>query len=280
MSHFTIVKARFSKDVRIGRNRFYGALQDTYPEQAEDLFPAVRSRGDALRWGLTQALRAWQRFEHSGDQCRAIAATAKTDGRGLAIDIHVQRIGQDVDYSRKVCRLTVSRSGEASLDKGPDFWSYRTLTDALDPAELIDYGQSNLFDSDLRRILDTLLDGQVLRLWPGIFVALGRAQVSAVEQAQALFHAPDAGTIRFSLLSLENSQANREALADELAQEFERAYSEIETRAEGPGPNTERLTDELMALDARRSQAERILDVTIPCDDAQTSAELSVMALA
>ena len=68
--------------------------------------PPERNLSDAVRWGINHALRPFAKFtDHNGVECRAIIASSK--GKDFDVQVHVQKRGQDVDYSRCVARVRI-----------------------------------------------------------------------------------------------------------------------------------------------------------------------------
>lgn len=281
-SYLTLVKARFSKDSRIDRSSFYrrlGAYIGT--DQAEAVMPGTRSMSDAFRWGINHALRNHSKYiDDNGDECRVLITPLK--GKEFRVQVDIQKRASEVNYTSKIATLSIERNNEPIATQGtyPTTTQERDIWSLLrDAANLVDYGRNNLFETDLRRITDTLLDGKILKLWPGIYAALGEDSLAAVEQVKALLACLNAGEVRISILSLENSVDNRKALADELADEFSRAFDDINGRAGKAGPNVELLEKELSALQMKRYTAEKILGCSIPCDDSQADAEMALLAI-
>lgn len=278
MSTFSIVRASVPRHARIGRQEMAARLEDHCGAiLAEQLQPSQRNARDALRKAISYRLRPVSRMVLDGQEYYILSAEAK-DNKAFVVEFHVQQRGEKVDYL-EVGSLTY-REGEGvkwiTGRHGTLLPGLPGTIMRLDGQEVLGFGLDTLFDNDLRAILDKYLHGKILRLWPGVYIALDAAERQAVLQAKALMNGLDEGAVTVSLLNLEDTKANREALALELAQEFIRVFEDITARAAKPGPNIELLEEELTGLSQRKATAELLLGVEIPCLDAQLDAEMAV----
>lgn len=280
----TLVRIRVSKDALMTRNEYQARLINhnlaTSTEESRDMLPGVRPVTDAVRVALSYRMRNWQRWEQDGKTCKAIVASPK--GGDFAPEIHVQeRDTEHVRYTSRVAKIMLTGNDADGYtpiyEEGSDHARYRNIMADLDVPTLADFGQSNLFEQDMRRLIDGMLEGHVLKFWPGTYACLSEDDTQLLGRIQSLFSILAAGEVRIRPLVLDTGEANREAIAQELADEnLTPAFNDIATRCQKPGPNLELLEAEYMALYERRENAERLLGVAVPCDDAQEAAEAAL----
>mgnify|MGYP003575195287 FL=1 len=281
MSTFAIVRASVPRVARIRRAAMQARLDVQCGSMlAAQLMPGKRNARDALRKAISYRLRPVSTVLIDGVEYRIIAAEAK-DNKAFVIDFHAQQRGKRVDYVA-IGSLIYSERNGVTWEFGAGVHKFPMFPGSIIPQankEVLTFGQVTLFDSDLRRIMDGYLEAKILKLWPGVYVALQAAERQAVLEAKALMTGLDEGDVTLSLLNLEDTKANREALASELAQEFIRAFEDLEARAGKPGPNVEGLQAELESLAHRKLTAEALLGVEIPCSEPFCNAELAVSDL-
>lgn len=218
-----------------------------------------------VRCALAYKLQRWQRFDRSGDRCKALA-TPILGSKGLDIRIRVQRRGvDDVTYSD----LVLSYSGGAgepivceSTPEGQRLYP-DLVADLGDVATLQAFGAAHLFDNDLRRLAQDLLAPYALALWPGVLLANSDTQ-EAITALETLFADVQGGSVIFRLLSLDNTPANREALACELGSKLQETADEILEALSFTDPNLKRCKKLYAELLARVEQAESLLGVDVP----------------
>jgi len=240
--------------------------------EKEALLPKERGTPDAMRVAIAYVLRDWSSWKgDDGTVYRAIAA-APTEQKGLMLNINVQvRKPDGVQYSETVCTLS-GDEGDAPQRTGhyplPEF---RALYEDLEPWKLKDLGTNCLFDHDLRNIAEDLLEGSVDKLWKGVWLCLGNAP--ALEEVATLGTLVSSGSVTLSTLTLDQSEANRLMLADELAKEYLGKLERLTKRLALPRPNLEAIERDYMAICVRIRQAEEMLGVKIPCLNEQIAFE-------
>ena len=134
------------------------------------------------------------------------------------------------------------------------------------------------FESDLRKLAQGLLEASCMPLWPGVLLALTPEASQAVDALQHLLGALEAGQGAVSLLSLDHTPANRQALAQELAQGFGEALGKLQEQLGYDAPMVEKIQAKYDALAAKIALAESVLGVEIDCLDAQADVELALAA--
>lgn len=292
MSKMTIVKMRFSTDARMNREAFEErTAREVYSNGVNPHMPRKRCASNAARKAMTKMAARYQRFYVNGDECRLITAERPqilTKTKGFRIDVNLQVRPADpskqVFYTPNVFTYDLPNRDSSHMDLiHGDAWSEygSALREAFgNPSEILRYGEENLFDSDFRAIADSMLEGHTLKLWAGVHVVLGEEAYNRVNEVSEYLSNLDEGSVRMSKLTLEDNEVNRQALAEELAEQFIDAFKDIETRAGGPGPNIDRLNDELIDISTQLSIAQEVLECTIPCEDAKADAEMALAMLA
>ena len=225
-----------------------------------------RNDTNTVRVALASKLRAWQRFDaDNGDQCRAIATPTK-GAKGLDIRVHVQRRGTDsVEYSQEILAYSGGNGEPLRCDVMGAAAQYPDLVADLGTiADLLHYGEAYWFDNDIRILAQTLLDQALMPLWPGVTLVLSKAGREAVRDLERLLEPCLDGSVTCRLLSLDNTPANREALARELGEHLEKQAAEILEALGYPDPNLKRCRALYTALLQKVEQAEQLLEVEIP----------------
>jgi hypothetical protein len=146
---------------------------------------------------------------------------------------------------------------------------------------LVDHGQARLYDNDLRKICDRLLEPYTVGLWTGLSLILDDTGLEYVKRLQrCLNRVLCAGTVTLSTLALDMSHANRQALAQELAQEFSGQLVKIVERCAYTAPNVDAIMKSYEVVAGKIAQAETLLGIAIPCQDSQLEVETALMSLA
>lgn len=226
-----------------------------------------RNPTDNVRVALTHKARAWARFYQDGQECRAIVDST-TGSKGVDLRIHVRRKGPDhVSYSDEIGSIrggsgapitaTITATGAHLY---PDL-----VADLCDVDTLQAFGAQHYFDTDLRRLAQELLDQAVMTLWKGIALVLNPTAHAAIRALQSLVAGGSAGEVTCRLLGLDNTPANREALAQELAERLVSEGEDISKLLEITDPNVKRCQRLYDALLERVKVAEGLLGVEIPC---------------
>lgn len=284
-----LLKLTVSKDARIARDTLAerlaalqedGAIAQAIVMQA---WPANRQPGDALRVAASDALREFQDFTDArGRRCKVLAAKPVGAGAGVHLHIHVQaRQTDNVEYSTLVCKLDSDKPDasdkrlETTSDGRED---YPDIIDALYPPDLLRAGTIYLYESDLRRLLQGLLESVMvpLALWPGIWLVRSDAAglVSRLERAFAL----PRGTVQLRLIGLDTSGLTRTALADELGEQFTSQADKLTERLSYPAPNLPALERDYAALCDKLAQTEELLGCAVPCWEVLERFELALLA--
>lgn len=229
----------------------------------EVLMPKDRTTADAMRVAISYVLRDWSSWKgNDGTVYRAIAA-APTEQKGLMLNVNVQvRKPDGVQYSETICTLSSNDHDEPHRMSGA-FHGFNELYCALEPWALKDLGSAHLFHNDLRNIAEDLLEGSVDKLWKGVWLCLGQA--AALEDVATLGTLVSAGSVTLSTLTLDQSEANRLMLAEELAKEYTGKLERFTKRLALPKPNLEAIEKEYMEVCVRIKNAEEMLGVKIPC---------------
>lgn len=279
-----LVRLSITKEALADRTAVHCALSTMVDAETRDsAMPAARGTTDAVRTAASYALQRWQRFEHAGQTCKAIAkATKGAKKRGLDLHIHVQATGDtSVSYSALVARLTSKTASDTPFLYAEDGAAvFPAIVKALDPHMLREHGQAHLYDNDLRKICDALLDPYAVSMWPGVSLVLTDEGVTFAHALERVL-APclRAGSLSVSLIALDMSHANREALARDLAREWTPQLANLAERCGYTAPNVPAITREYETLAAKISQAEALLGVDVPCLEAQLTVEAALMAL-
>lgn len=259
--HPRLIKVSIPKatlaDRQLVRDWLYGLHRDA-------LMPKDRTTADAMRVAISYVLRDWSSWKGTdGTVYRAIAA-APTEHKGLYLNINVQvRKPDGVQYSETICTLSGDEGDSPHRTSIGGGHAFQQLYDALEPWGLKDLGSAHLFDSDLRNIAEGLLEGSVDKLWKGVWLCLGEA--AALEDVVTLGTLVSAGSVTLSTLTLDQSEANRLMLAEELAREYLAKLERFTKRLALPKPNLEAIEKEYMEVCERIKQAEQMLGVKIPC---------------
>jgi len=217
-----------------------------------------------MRVAIAYVLRDWSSWKgDDGTVYKAIAA-APTEQKGLCLNINVQvRKPDGVQYSETVCTLSGDEGDSPQRTGHYPLPEFRSLYEDLEPWKLKDLGTSQLFDTDLRNIAEGLLEGSVDKLWKGVWLCLGKA--AALEDVATLGTLVSSGNVTLSTLTLDQSEANRLMLAEELAKEYLSKLERLTKRLTLPKPNLEAIERDYMAVCVRIRNGEEILGVKIPC---------------
>lgn len=270
-----LLKLTITKDARIDRNELAARLESLCDENLLDTtlylatLPQPRSATDALRVAAADALRDFQNFTDSkGRQCKVLAARPAGAGAGVHLHINVQaRDTQNVEYSTLVCKLDASKpdASDKALESTYDGQrDYPDIIDALYPPDLQRAGTRYLYESDLRKLLQGLLEPCTLPLWPGLWLVLTDQAVALCSRLERACQLPR-GTVQLRMLGLDTSQVTRHALASELADNFTAQCDKLAERLEFTAPNLPAIATDYAALCEKIMLAEGILGCEIPC---------------
>jgi hypothetical protein len=253
-----------------------GALGAAWQLSVE--LPPVRSASDAVRAAASYALHDWRKFTHGEYVCRALAESpvGAEKRRGLHLQINVvMRHHTHVDYSRPVCTLRAQKASDTPvLEKQDAAKEFDVLVRALDPSTLVEHGQTTLYDGDIRRLIEACLAPCTIPFWHGVLLVVDQdAADFARRVAEQMGAVVDHGDVRVSLIALEMHDANRQALAEELAEDLSMQFQKVIERCSYDAPNRPDIHRTYDAIVARMAQAEMLLDVGIPCLDALTACE-------
>ena len=250
------------------------------PDALEKAIP-VRNQTDSIRVALAHKARAWAKFEQDGQECKAVVDATK-GAKGLDLRIHVRRKdAQQVSYSDLVLSITGGAGEPVRADVTPiGQTQYPDLVADLGNLEALQaFGEAHLFDNDLRRLAQDLLARVTMPLWPGVALVLDPAAQSAISALQALYAHLTQGAVVCRLLSLDNTPANKIALAEELAERLTTEGAEILEMLGYPDPNQKRIQKLYDALVERVRNAEALLEVEIPCWDVLADIEMGLELL-
>ena len=253
-----LLKLSISKDALIERGTLHGLLTD--PQAT--LLPVERGAADNVRLALSYRLKDLRNFAQGGAQCKVLAVPTR-GSKGLDIWIHVQRRSTEaVEYSSEpVCQIRGSGAGEPVTVAVSDH-SYPDLLQAIGTStSLKEFGARHYFESDIRKLAQGLLEASCLPLWPGILLALTPEASHAIQGVRRLLEALDAGQGTVSLLSLDHTPANRQALAMELAEGFGEQLAKLTEQLGYEAPMVEKIQAKYDALASKIALAESVLGV-------------------
>jgi len=241
----------------------------------------VRNATDNVRVALASKARAWQRFDNHGQECKAVVDSTK-GAKGLDLRVHVRcKDTASVEYSGLVLSLTGGAgepisaiSTELGRRQYPDL-----VADLGNIPGLEAYGQQHFFDNDLRRLSQDLLGKATMALWPGVTLVLDSSARASVEALRVLLEPVCSGTVTCRLLSLDNTPANRQLLAEELAEKFQEELTALAELLTIPDPNLKRTRKLYLALEARVQQAEAALELEVPCWDELAALDMALGTL-
>ncbi len=268
---------RLTKTVLVG-NALRPEVSALWDSEALCAALPTRNPTDNIRVALAYKARAWQRFDQDGQECKAIVDSTK-GAKGLDLRIHVRRKDANhVSYSDEIATIkggagdpitaTVTATGSAQY---PDL-----VADLCNVAGLQEFGDQHFFDNDLRRLAQELLAKVTMPLWPGVALVLDPKATGALAALQQLISGVIDGEVVCRLLSLDNTPANREALAQELGERMSAEADEILEALGFPDPNRKRCQKLYEALVTRVKSAEELLDVEIPCWDVLAAVEMAL----
>lgn len=241
----------------------------------------VRNTTDNVRVALASKARAWQRFETNGQECRAVLDSTK-GAKGLDLRVHVRcKDASNVEYSGLVLSIT-GGAGEPITAVATDLGRRQypdLVADLGNIPGLEAYGQQHFFDNDLRRLSQDLLGKATMALWPGVTLVLDSTARASIEALRVLLEPVFVGVVTCRLLSLDNTPANRQLLAEELAEKFQEEISALADLLTIPDPNLKRTRKLYQALEAKVQQAEAALELEIPCWDEAAALDLALGTL-
>lgn len=281
-----LLKLSVAKDTTIPRQdmtNLLPAYEVCSLETASKAMPAERSKTDAVRAAASYALLSYKRFEHNGRTCEVLSKSPKSDSkRGMTLQINIREIGESkISYSEEI--LTLSAPDAHSTPEmllSPIAVDFERLVAALNVDTLIDRGQSTLYDNDIRKIIELLLERYTVSLWKGLSLVLDDDGLKYIKRLQRLCDSElTHGSVTLSTLALDMSQANRTALARELGEEFCALLAKLLERAGYPAPSVKAINAEYELLSAKIDQAELLLGCEIPCTHARIDLETALMAL-
>lgn len=280
-----LLKISVSKDARIDKKTLlmlgHVAVQSWSVEEFDGCLRDSRPPADNIRLALAYRLRDWQRFEHYGETCRAIATPTK-GVKGLDVWVHVQtRKAESVEYSQEpVLQITGNgMSQPVTLAVSQSGYQYNDLVRAIGSSDSLQaFGAQHFFESDLRGLCKGLLEAACVPLWPGVLLVLTPEARERIDVLERLLSTLDVGTVTLSCLSLDNTPANREALARELAEGFTEQLEKLQERLTFTAPNYAALQTEYDALSTKIALTESVLGVEMDCLDAQVAVELGLSA--
>ena len=178
----------------------------------------------------------------------------------------MQRRGADkVAYSDLILSYTGGNGDAPQCSVTPEAAQYPDLVaDLADLGALQAFGDAHWFDNDVRFLAQSLLEKATMPLWPGVMLLLDSAARASVADVEQLLDKMEDGRVTIRLLSLDNTPANREALARELGEHLEEQAQQILEATGYDAPNVKRCTKLYQELAAKVDQAEALLEVQIP----------------
>lgn len=276
-----LLRLTISKDALIDRQALY---QDVLAPWTHDEFVAAlpslgRGEADSVRLAVTYRMRRWQRFAHDGAICRASARPTK-GAKGLDLRIHVESRYSDEVRNTETGIMSLTGGNGKPLKADVTQQGQRDFPELVQDFEnivqLAAFGQVHCFESDLRRLCDTLLEHHCTELWPGIRLVLTAEAHARTLALQHLLGHLSQGTVSLRRFSLDNTPANREALARELGGTFTTDLEKLLERAGYPAPDVAQIRTAYETLSAKIALIESVLGVDLPCLDAQVAVELAL----
>ena len=275
-----LIRISITRDATIDRTSLLDKVVNTALEKTvTDLLPS-RNTTDNIRIGLSHAADTWRKFDRHGKRCKLLITP--TDGsKQLDLRIHVQaRDTQNVDYSELILSLTgTATSGVTATATEAGTQLYPDIVAALsDLGALEQFGAAYLCDTDIRRLLQALLQDITLPLWPGVMLSLDADTDSRVTEVQQLVADTVTGAATCCCVSLDNTPANRVALAGELAENFTSEANNLVKRLSYPAPALKQIRRDYDALAQRCEETEKLLSVEIATWDALADLEMQLVA--
>lgn len=249
----------------------------------DDLRKAIpqRNQTDVVRVALAWQARKWARFTHEGQECKAMVDHTK-GGKGLDVRIHVRRKdAQNVSYSDLVISIH-GGIGEPIVATATETGTIRypgLVADLGNIAALRAFGEQHLFDNDVRRLVQGLLERRVVALWQGVSLVLQESTHVAIRACEVLLRGCAAGEVTCTLLSLDKTPANRQALARELGERYETEAADLQEALAYTDPNLKRCRKLYDDLVSRVQSAEALLEVEIPCWEVLCDVEMTLTSL-
>ncbi len=247
-----------------------------------------RNATDTLRVALAYHAHIWQKFtrllaDGTLQECKVIIDSPKNSDKAIDYRIRVRRRdSKNVSYSDEVATIQSGTGGVVAVTdvtaEGRQL--YPDLVASLcDISDLLSFGEQHWFANDVRRMAQDLLRQDVLPLWPGTFLALSGTATVTLDALRILLSKTSHGSATLRILSLDNTPANREALARELGEKWSEEVQEITDMLGFTDPNVKRCQRLFDALIAKVKQAEELLGIEIPIWDGLADLELSLSML-
>lgn len=273
-----LLKVSISKDARIAREVLWERIADdkrALNTRLCDHVPDVRNTNDSIRAALTYHCRSWKQQESAGAECRVVSK-ASDGAKGLNLRIRIERLPDDAEQeiasvvggaNGKPVTITMTPEGRRAF---PELWRL------VDVQALTEFGETHLFESDLRRLCKSALESACMPLWPGLSLVLTADGHEMVNALQTILEALDTGTVTLRSLSLDNTPANREALARELGEGMRTQLAKLHECTQYTAPNTGAIRAEYAALEAKIVLIEEVLGIELGCLDAQVALEMAL----
>ena len=244
-----ILKFSVTANARITREQMYLNLAaSNFPGLEEIIKP--RSDTDSLRTGIAEALKDrklsnFRREKTRGQQLeyKVVRCPAKTAAGEVREDFHLRERGKQVDY--KPFGSIVYAPQDSTNRNSPMVleWQERGGTDLIpaevlrvlsDPAALLAFGRDNLFEKDLRRIADHLME-DYNKAWRGIWFVKTQEELSKARAVKSVLESNLAsGKVALRLFKLGSDQETRENLISEMEsqilEEYESLLDQMEER--------------------------------------------------
>lgn len=274
-SILNIARLSISSDARTDREELNMIL--SLLDQQEQRVPGPNN---AMRCAVrykVDSIGTWN-CEQTGERCKLLIQEARKTENPVDLWIHLQTVGKSVDYSKRLLRIGIDPSGKPFKDE--------STTEALNPSEsaamkrleaeqltdpdhLVAFGTDNAFNKHIRQTAETILAQGCTRIWnrAGVWLTTAAEHVEKIELAKRLFSDLSAGSFTCETLSLEDSPANRQRIADELTEQYLDQLKDIEAKLEEVAPYLKKLEDDLLGIGENVVRIEKTLQVSIPVQD-------------
>lgn len=265
-----LLKLRISKDCTITHDALSDAAYGLYgPEEniPTDMMGVLRSRSAAkdITYALQAVVRAYQRFPMGEDTCKLLCTPAR-GATGLDLRLHVQRRGPGkVEYTQELGRIH-GAGDDIALQRESVSWEYQAVMDAIGTvAHLRTTGATYRYEPEIRRIVYALLATRAIALWPGIWVVMQADDVQGITaQVSRLLAHTTTGSATLTSLVLEDAEANKAHVLEEIAQGILERFEALQGRLDLPAPQVKRLRLDYDALGDDIVRIETLVGANLP----------------
>jgi len=241
--NITIFRTYVSQDARIPAKEMQARMEGI------GLTPIIKTRGakDAFRVAVRDIFRQRSTFRtEEGTRCQILVSEAKKAEEDVRMEVHVRAEGEKIKYSDQLCILTLTNSNVTYQESPAAPGVFRKLGIAPIKAEtILGTGQSMMYDSDLRRLMDQVLPSAGFSGWQGTHLAYGSEALEKLRRVQGTFKNLPRGSVRVSALTLENTPQNLSQISGDLADAFNDKLQNLIEKLQDVAPNLDKVEKEL-----------------------------------